>query len=205
MGAQKSGVGLASALSGVLLLFISLRVFSQIQDTLNIIWKVEKKTGQILKRALKGRLISLVMLVAAGVLLLSLFLVDTVLQIIGSYVIQYFPNLKNIFTWRVSSFFPSFLTFSLLLSLIYRYVPHTRIAWRDVWAGSLLTSLLLLLSRFLLTFYFRYSHITSLYGAAGSIIVLLLWIYISAQIFLFGAEFCWVFAHQFGSRNSLKT
>ncbi|OVE77036.1 hypothetical protein BVX98_03840 [bacterium F11] len=199
-GATKSSAGIASFFSGVLLIFISIRVFSQLQDALKIIWRVKEKKIGLIKSALKKRFLSFLMLIGVGLFLFLALLLDISLQLFSSSVNQWMPEIDKLLLLRFSSVVASLIVFTILCAMVYRFGPRTNVQWKDVWFGAVTASFLLLVSRYLLTFYFRWSNIITLYGAAGSIIVILLWIYFSAQIFLFGAELTWAYAYRFGSR-----
>ena len=102
---------------------------------------------------------------------------------------------------QLLNFVISFLMVTTLFAMIYKIMPRARIAWRDVWIGAVVTSLLFQIGKFAIGLYLGKSGVTSAFGAAGSLVVLLVWVYYSAQIFLLGAEFTWVYAHEYGSRR----
>jgi membrane protein len=102
----------------------------------------------------------------------------------------------------VANFSVSFAVSTLIFALIFKFIPRATIAWRDVWIGSAVTALLFEVGKLLIGLYLGTTTVASGFGAAGSLVVLLLWIYFSAQIFLLGAEFTWVYAHEFGSKSA---
>src|SRR5204863_9498870 len=95
----------------------------------------------------------------------------------------------------------SFGMVTVMFALIYKIIPRVRIRWRDVWVGAAVTAALFAIGKFLIGLYLGKSSVASAFGAAGSLVVMMVWVYYSAQIFLFGAEFTWVYAHEFGSRR----
>lgn len=200
-GASKFSLGWTSVFSGVFLLVIALQVFSQLQDALKIIWRVEKQTAGVIKTLLKKRILAFIMLVGFGVFMFLSFFLDIMLQFLSASVLEWIPQIDGLLLWKILSTLVSLVLFSVLFSLIYRFIPRTQVLWQDVWLGSIVSAIMLIVSRYVLTFFFRWSNVVSLYGAAGSIIVVLLWIYFSAQIFLFGAELSYVYAHHYGSRS----
>jgi membrane protein len=190
-----------AALFGAVLLFVgATSVFAELQDALNRIWRVpQRQRGAGLWGLLRARLLSFGMILGIGFLLVVSLAFSAALRALSRW-------------WDADS--ESFATFSgftevglslLLLTtvfaLIYKTMPQARIAWRDVWIGAAVTAALFLLGKGLIGLYIGRSGITTLFGAAASLIVVLLWVYYSAQIFLFGAEFTWVFSHRHGSRR----
>lgn len=203
--AQASGAGVASLFSGVLLFVVGSRVFLQLQKALNLVWRVEQtKPRGVIKNILLKRLISFAMVIGVGLFIFAFFFVDVTLQTLSSSLGSAFPQIQGLPFWKLASYGGSLTLFTLLFAVLYKYVPEARVSWRDVWVGALVTSVLIASSRYLLTLYFRLSNVSSLYGAVGSMIIFLLWIYYTAQIFLFGAEFTWIYANRFGSRSQKK-
>jgi len=131
-------------------------------------------------------------------LLIALLVANTVVAVLSHYFSEALPN--GVFVLRTLNVVISFGLVTVLFAVIYRVLPDVDIAWRDVWIGAAFTSLLFTIGIFLLSLYLSRSSIASAYGAAGSLVVLLVWVYYSAQIFFFGAEFTQVYADKFGSR-----
>ncbi|MEL6453537.1 MAG: YihY/virulence factor BrkB family protein [Cyanobacteria bacterium J06623_5] len=173
-------------------------LFIQLQDALNTVWNVVPKKGGGLWNLIRNRLLSFGMVLVIGFLLLVSLMLSAGISAIGSVFGGFLVN------WEVGlqllNALISFGVVTLLFALIYKILPDVTIAWSDVWVGSAITSLLFTIGKFLIGLYLGNSGVASAYGAAGSFVVLLLWIYYSAQILLFGAEFTQVYANRFGSQ-----
>jgi membrane protein len=196
----KSGAW-ATIIGIVTLLFGAAGVFGQLKDALNTIWNVEPpKQGGIMKM-LKDRFLSFAMVLGVGFLLMVSFLLDAIIAAAGKFVGSRIPGGEAL--WQSIELVVSFCVITLLFAMIFRYLPDVRIEWRDVWFGAVFTSVLFVLGKFALAIYFGKSAVGSSYGAAGSLVILLLWVYYSAQIMLFGAEFTQVYARQHGSMSKV--
>jgi membrane protein len=196
-GRHGSGV-LASVIAVVTILFGATGVFGQLQKTLNKIWDVEPKPGLGVKGLLKARALAFGMIVGIGFLLLVSLVVSTALTALGSYFTGMFPGAEVLL--RIVSLVVSFAVITLLFAMIYRVLPDVEISWRDVWAGAIFTTLLFTLGKYLIGLYLGHSSVASIYGAAGSLVVVLLWIYYSSQILFLGAEFTQVYARKYGAQ-----
>jgi hypothetical protein len=172
--------------------------FGQLQDALNTVWEVTPKPGGGILDMIKGRFLSFTMVLGIGFLLLVSLLISTVLANLTNVVGNMLPGADLLA--QIINFVVSFLVVTLLFAMIYKVLPDAVIAWSDVWVGAAITALLFNIGKFLLGLYLGSSSIASTYGAAGSLVVLLVWVYYSAQILLFGAEFTQVYAQRFGSR-----
>jgi membrane protein len=193
----QSGI-LASALGIVVGLFGASGVFGQLQDALNTIWGVKAKPGAGLWAFLRARFLSFAMVAGVCFLLLVSLTVETILKGLSAYLQNLLPG-GHILALAL------FLVLDigvviLLFAMIFRYLPDIKIGWRDVWIGASLTALLFVIGKFILGLYLGSGAAGSAYGAASSLITLLLWIYYSAQILLFGAEFTQVYATTYGSQ-----
>jgi len=200
--AHQSGLkGVAAALGVVTLLVGATSVFGELQNTLDYIWKSPQKDSVVWWRILRSRILSVGLILGVGFLLMVSLLFSAALAALGAWFGSFMAQ------WRV--ILPALdLVLSLglttvLFAMIYKYVPREQIAWGDVWIGGLVTACLFSAGKLLIGLYLGRSSLSSAYGAAGSIMVLLLWIYYSAQIFLLGAEFTHVFTYTFGSRSGL--
>lgn len=199
--------GLASWISvGVLILGAS-GIFAQLQDALNTVWKVKPQPGQGILPFLRRRISSFLMVLAIGFLLiLSLIIsavistlrIDAVISILSRYRIDFLPG--SAILWENIDFIVSLGLMTFLFCLMFKYVPDVKIAWKDVVVGSVITALLFLFGKFLLGLYLSGGSLGSAYGAAGSLIVFLAWVYYSAQIVLLGAEFTQVYTQMYGSK-----
>ena len=185
--ASAHGRGVLGGLIGLgTLLVTASGVFGEMQASLNAIWKVEPHTGTV-SRLVRARLASLGLVVALGFLLLVSLVVSSVLSALSTWVNGLFPG--GAILLQVLSFFVSLLLIAVLFGTIYKALPDTTLAWRDVAVGAITTALLFNFGKFLIGLYLGSSSVASSFGAAGALALLLLWIYYSSQIFLFGAEF----------------
>ncbi len=185
-----TGIGLVTLLLG------ALGVFGQLQDALNAIWDVAPKPGRGWRGLVQDRLMSFTMVMGTGFLLLVSLVISTAIAALVKYFGAYLPI--SAATLEGVNFFVSLVIITIVFGLIFKYLPDAQIAWRNVWIGALMTFLLFVIGKFVLGFYLGNSQIGTAYGAAGSVIVVLLWIYYSAQILFFGAEFTKVFATRYG-------
>jgi membrane protein len=195
-GRHGSGV-VATVVAFVTILVGATGVFGQLQKTLNKIWDVEPRPGLGLKGLLKARAVAFGMILGVGFLLLVSLVVSALLSGLGDYLTGLFPGAA--FILPTLSFLVSFAVITLLFALIYRVLPDVEISWEDVWVGAVFTALLFSIGKYLIGLYLGHSSVTSVYGAAGSVVVILLWVYYSSQILFFGAEFTQVWAKRYGA------
>jgi membrane protein len=197
--AQQPGTGMVATILGVIgLLLGALGAFGQLQDALNTIWEVKPKPGGGVLAILRDRLLSLGMVLVVGFLLLVSLVVSAGLAAVGNFMAGLLPDSELLL--QVLNFVLSFAVITVLFALMFKYLPDAKIAWGDVWIGAAITALLFTIGKVLIGLYLGNASVTSSYGAAGSLAVLLLWMYYSAQIFFLGAEFTQVYANRFGSR-----
>jgi membrane protein len=197
--AHQSGLkGVAAAVGVITLLIGATSVFGELQNTLDYIWKSPEKAAVAWWRILRSRILSVGLILGVGFLLMVSLIISAALAALGSwfqtFMVQWaviLPALDLILSLSLAT---------VLFAMIYKYVPRERIAWGDVWMGGLVTACLFSVGKLLIGQYLGRSSLSSAYGAAGSIMVLLLWIYYSAQIFLLGAEFTRVYTYAAGSR-----
>jgi membrane protein len=182
---QGPGKGVvATTLSVVALVFGASGMFAQLQDALNTIWKVESRPGRGLWGFARDHFIPFLIVLAAGGLLLASLVLATALEALRTYLPT--PGLE---VWRWVNQAAGFLFLVLVFGLVYKVLPDVRLPWRDVWPGAVLTAVLFTVGKYLLDLYLGQASVTSGYGAAGSLVVVLLWVYYSSQILLFGAEY----------------
>jgi membrane protein len=160
-------------------------LFIELQDALNTVWGVKEKPAGIVG-FIKNRLLSFAMVMGIGFLLLVSLIISTALSAFGKYLSGLTPGVQAL--WTVVNAFVSFGVVTVLFALIFKVLPDVKITWRDVWIGAVVTALLFTAGKFLMGLYLGRSSIVSAYGAAGSLILILLWVYYSAQILFFGAE-----------------
>jgi membrane protein len=189
---------IASLISVGVLLIGASGVFAQLQDALNTVWNVQPKPGKGIWGFVSKRLFSFLMVLAIGFLLLASLIISAVLSTVRKFNLDFLPGSQ--FLWSNIDLFISLGLLTFMFALMFKYVPDVKIAWKDVWVGAIITSLLFLLGKFLLGWYLDQGTLGSTYGAASSLIVFLAWVYYSAQIILFGAEFTQVYAHKYGSK-----
>jgi membrane protein len=188
----------ATVLSIVFFGFGATGLFSQLQTALNAIWEVEPKPGRRLRRILRDRLGSFLAVLAASALLLAALLVTAALSAI-SRILPSSPTLESLPLWRNVTFLVTTAFLALAIALVYRILPDAKIAWRDVWVGAGASAVLFLLGNHLIGWYLAAAGVTSVYGAAGSTVIVLLWVYYSSQVVLFGAAFTRIYAKHRGS------
>lgn len=198
--AASDAKGIAAVVSVVTLLLGATGVFNALKDALNTIWNVQPAPGRGLVETLKDRLLSFSLIPAIGFLLLVSLIVDAVLTALSNSMSGMFLNEVWVQTIRVVSLAVSFGVITVLFAIIYKVLPDAQVAWRDVWIGAAVTALLFTLGRFAIGLYIGNSSTASAFGAAGSLIVILLWIYYAAQLLFFGAEFTQVYARRHGSK-----
>jgi membrane protein len=162
-------------------------VFVELKDALNTIWGVQPKPGSGARNFVKDRLLSFAMVLGIGFLLLVSLVLNAALAGLGTFASGLLPEQKLL--WGAVNFLVSLGVITLLFAMILKLLPDVQIAWRDVWVGAFVTALLFNLGKFLIGYYLGRSSTVSIYGAAGSFIILLLWVYYSAQILFFGAQF----------------
>ncbi len=200
----RSGSGVpATILSIVFFGFGATGLFSQLQSALNAIWEVKPKPGRGLREDLLDRFGSFLAVLGISALLLADVLVTAVLAALG----QILPSSSmpdGLLLWWAVTFTVSWTFLTLAIALVYRILPEVKIAWRDVWVGAGFSGLLLLLGNHLIGWYLAAAGIASVYGAAASIVIVLLWVYYSSQAVLFGAEFTRVYAKHHGSPLNSK-
>jgi membrane protein len=190
--------GIASVISVVVLLFGASGVFTQLQDALNTVWEVQPKPGQGIATMLRQRFLSFSMVLVIGFLLLVSLVLSAGLTALSSYMSHLLPGLD--FVWQMANYVISFVVITFLFALIYKFLPDVKITWNDVLIGAIITSVLFVIGKFFLGLYLGQGTFASTYGAAGSLVVLLAWVYYSAQIIFFGAEFTQVYARRYGSQ-----
>ncbi len=195
--AAKPKSGMVATIIGVITLMLGASgVFGQLKDALNTIWNVEKKETAGIKGFIKDRFLSMTMVLAIGFLLLVTLVLDTAISAMGDRVQQYIGGEA---VAHALSLLLSFVVAIVLFAAIFRILPDLKIAWRDVWLGAAITALLFAIGKWGISLYLGKAAPGSAYGAAGSLVILLIWVYWSAQILFLGAEFTQVYARSFGS------
>jgi membrane protein len=195
--AADRSAGIVATIVGVVALIVTATgVFSEVQSSMNAIWKAKPRSST-LTRLVRARLASLGLVLTSGLLLTVSLAVSAALGGLSKYLKGLFPGAD--LTLQVFDFLVSTALISAMFAAIYKMLPDKPITWRDVAIGAVVTTLLFDGGKYLIALYIGQSNVASSYGAAGGLIVLLLWIYYTAQIFLFGAEFTHAYARRFGS------
>jgi len=194
--------GIIATVIGVFVLLLgATTVFGELQNDLDRIWRAPQREemGGVWK-LLRTRLLSIGMILGIAFLLMVSLVLDAVLQALGKMwgnaLWQWLAQLLNMVV--------AFGLTTTVFALIYKLMPRAKIEWHDVWVGAAVTALLFAIGKFLIGLYIGRSAVASTFGAAGSLVVVMIWVYYSAQIFLLGAEFTWVYAHSYGSRKGQK-
>lgn len=197
--AYKPEAGIIATIVGVVTLIIaSTGVFAELQDALNTVWNVKPAEGRGILDILRVRLFSFIMIVGIGFLLLVSLVVSAGISALNDYVLQYQADLISKTLLQIINLVVSLAISTGLFAMIYKLLPDVRIAWKDVWLGAFFTSMLFTIGKFAIGLYLGNSDIGSSYGAAGSMAIILFWVYYSSQILFFGAEFTQVYSRRFG-------
>ncbi|MBU3028383.1 YihY/virulence factor BrkB family protein [Zobellia galactanivorans] len=187
----------ASILGIGTLIFGATGVFYHLQLSLNQIWEVDPKPDSNFVKMLIDRARSFAFILAIGFLLLISFLVTAAISALNGYIRSILPDVI-VYIAYILDFAVSVGIITILFALIFRYLPDTKIRWKTVWIGALITAVLFVLGKSLLGYYFGEADPGSTYGAAGTIVLILLWVSYSCLILFFGAEFTWVYARRYG-------
>ncbi|HUE99541.1 MAG TPA: YihY/virulence factor BrkB family protein [Anaerolineales bacterium] len=202
-GAGNTTEGIAATVIGIVtLLFGALGVFNELHNALNTIWDVKEEETkgflQSIKNVVFDRFLSFTMILGIGFLLLVSLVISAGLSAVEETIGNVIPLSEIIL--QIVNLVISIGAIAVLFALMFKFLPDAEIAWRDVWLGALVTAILFSLGKMLIGLYLGNSAVASSFGAAGSLVLLLVWIYYSAQILLFGAEFTQVYANNYGSK-----
>lgn len=200
---QHKSSGLASVIGIATLVFAATTFFVTLQDSLNTIWNIKLKPETGFAQTIKARFLSFGLILSVALLMLVSFLVSAALVVLTDYLKNMFPDI-TVYLLKLLDFVLSVGIITLLFALIYKYLPDAIIRWKDVWPGAFITAVLFVIGKFLISWYIGHSDVGSAYGAAGSIIVILVWVYYSALIVFFGAEFTQEFARHYGENIRAK-
>lgn len=200
--AQKQSGGATASIIGLVMLFIGASgVFGQLKESLNQIWDVKPKPSNGVIAFFKDRFLSFTMVLGVGFLLLVLLIVSAVLSAAQAWFAGWIP-LPGIATQAID-LVVSFSVVTLLFAMIFRVLPDAEVAWSDVWLGAAVTAILFTIGKFAIGMYLGRASVGSTYGAAGTVVIIMLWAYYSSQIMLLGAEFTQVYSRSFGSRRGV--
>lgn len=202
-GAQEPTQGIFATIASVVVLLVgSTTVFAELQSALDRIWEVpaaEKKSG--IWNTIRARLLSLGLVLALAFLLMVSLIVSAMLGAMGSWAAGLMPGWEVLL--QVINIVVALVIMTVLFAMIYRFMPRASVAWHDVWTGAFVTAVLFEIGKFLIGLYVGKASVASSYAAAGSLVVVLIWVYYAAQVFLLGAEFTWVYANEHGSRRGV--
>ncbi len=195
----KAGI-LASVVAFVTLLLGATGVFVELKSALNDVWGAKPPPSAGVWGYVRTRLVSLAMVMAVGFLLMVSLVASAALAAIQGLFAGWMPGWDKLL-WALNTLV-SFAVITVLFALLLKYLPDTPVAWKDVWLGAALTAVLFNIGKTLIGLYLGKSSVASVYGAAGSLVVVIVWVYYAAQIFFFGAELTLAFAHRHGSRST---
>jgi membrane protein len=196
--AYRPGAGLHATIIGILVIVIgSTSALVVLKQALNIMWGAEPDPKASIWNLIKGRLLSFIIILVIGLLLMLSLMVSVALSFVSSFLENWVPI--PIFFIQISDWGLSILLATLLFATVFKILPDVKIAWSDVWVGSIFTAILFTLGKFLFALYLARSSISSAYGAASSLAIILMWVYYSAQVLFFGAELTQVYANRHGS------
>jgi membrane protein len=194
----------AALISAVTLFIGATTVFAELQSDLDRIWRVPPPLNENgLWLVLRTRMLSFGLVLGLGFLLLVSLVLSAGIAAFGKWSTGLIGERETFF--QALNFGISFAISTFLFAMIYKLMPRASIAWRDVWIGAAVTALLFEIGKILIGLYLGKTSVIAGFGAAGSLVVLLVWVYFSAQVFLLGAEFTWVYSHQYGSRSGTPT
>lgn len=189
----------AATFGGIMLLVGASGVFAEIQSSINFIWGLRAKPNKGIVKFVKNRLMSFSMIASVGFLLMVSLMVNTVMDIINARLLIYFPDI-TVYIFYIFNILLLFFTTTILFAVIFKTLPDGEIVWKDALIGSSFTSLFFMIGKFAIGFYLGSSTVATVYGAAGSVVIILVWVYYSAIILYFGAEFTKVDANSHGNK-----
>jgi membrane protein len=173
-------------------------VFGQLKDALNTVWEVQPKPGAGLLAMLRQRFLTFTMVLGTGFLLMVSLVISAGLAALGQFLNSILPG--GDIVGQVVNFIISLGIIALIFALLFKYLPDVKIAWKDVWLGAVVTAILFVAGQFALGYYLGSGSVGSAFGAAGALVIVLVWIYYSSQILFFGAEFTQVYTNKYGTR-----
>lgn len=176
------------------LIFSATTVFISLQDSLNAVWSIKAKPRKGILKFIINRLLSLAMIAALGFLLLVSLLADTIISFINNYISNWIDE-STLYFVQGSNIVVSLSFITLVFAIIFKVLPDAKLKWRDVWVGAFITTVLFVAGKFALGFYLGAANLTDSYGAAGSFVAILVWVYYSVLILIFGAQVTFVYAH----------
>lgn len=189
----------AAIFGGAMLLVGASGVFAEIQSSINQVWGLKAKPNKGIVKFIKNRLMSFSMIASVGFLLMVSLMVNTVMDLINARLLIYFPD-TAVYIFYIFNIIILFGTTTMLFAIIFKTLPDGDIAWKDALIGASFTSFFFMIGKFAIGFYLGTSSVATIYGAAGSVIIILIWVYYSAIILYFGAEFTKVYSNEKGTK-----
>ena len=190
---------LASIISVIVLVFGATGIFGEIQDSINSIWGLKSKPKTGILKVVINRLISFSLIISLGFVSMVALLLNAIVDVISTRLGQIFPG-AGVYFVQVTNYVLSFIIITFMFAVIFKVLPDAKIKWRDVIRGAMLTAVLFIIGRYLIGLYIGQSNVASVYGTAGSIVVILVWVYYTAVILYFGAEFTKIYSIKYGSK-----
>jgi membrane protein len=195
-----SGKSVTAAAVGICILMLGASsIFMEIQDSLNIIWRVKAKPKKGWLKLIQNRFLSFSLIIGVGFLLLASLIVNLIMTTLGDWL-QHFMHSITTLLLRGINLGVTFIIISVLFGIIFKFLPDVKIKWRDVRSGAFFTAIFFMLGQYAINVYIQYTAKTSAYGAAGSILIVLVWIYYTSAILYIGADFTQVYAEAKGSQ-----
>lgn len=189
-----------TVVSLVTLVIVSMGMFSELQDALNLMWRITPQKGAALWGVIKSRFLPFMLVIGTGMLLLGSLILSAVLAALSKFILQAMPGPQVILIFvDVAVSLP---VITLLFALMFKVLPDGYIAWMDVWLGAVASGTLFMIGKWVIGLYLGSTAMASMYGAASSLMIILAWVYYSALIFFWGAELTCVYAHEYGSRRT---
>lgn len=196
-----SGNIIIAILSFLLFLFAASRIVTSLKYALNRTWDKESQHHKKVHHAIKSKFLSMLVIVSFGFLLILLILVSGIMATVWVYLANFLPVGSSLL--QVLNIIVSFGVITFIIAAINKFLPDIEIAWKDVWIGAAVTTILFMLGNYLIGLYLRNVSVGSVYGAAGSLVLIMIWLYYSFQIFLFGAEFTKVYSENKGTYRGI--
>ena len=190
---------IASVISIVVLILGATGIFGEIQDSINSIWGLKSKPKTGIIKIIINRLISFSLIVSLGFVAMVTLLLNTAVDVLSKNLARLIPGAGQYFV-EILNYILIFVVITAMFAVIFKVLPDAKIKWRDVIRGAVLTAILFIIGKFVISIYVQKTNVGSVYGAAGSIVILLVWVYYTAVILYFGAEFTKVYAIKYGSK-----
>lgn len=202
--ANAPGAGIIASVLGLLgLIFGAMAIFNQLKNALNLIWNVPAKNGGGIVSLVFSNLLSFAMVLFTVLILLVTLVANAILASIGDRVRDSIPG--GTLVLQIANYALTLGIVTIVFAMVFKLLPDLRIGWKDVWLGAIVTALLFLVGQIVLGIYFSVARVGSAFGAAGSLVIVLVWVYYSAQILFFGAEIAQVYANNYGSHPTVRT